>query len=410
MISGPLRLAVRDLGRNARRTALAAVGIGVGCAIALTVVGFYGSMTEAYSRLAAEAGPGHLRVSPAGWLPQRDEALRLVEGERALEAVRAVPGVRLVAPRVRVQALLAMGTRVASVELVGVDSAAEPQALRAARTVVAGRYLAAGDVDAIILGRALAERLGVEPEDDLVVTVMRADGELSSEMLRIAGLITSGSSELDAAIAHAPLPVVQRLSGRGGLAELAVMLDDFAALEARRPQVAAVAGSNMVLRWSEVSADLAGHLRQDQAMSRLLSYVILVVVLLGVAGAQLSAVLERRREFAVFAALGMHPWRLVLQILLEAVLLALLGAATGAALATPGLWYLVTHGLDLRGLMTGELTFEGVLMDPVMYARVGWWMVPYLVRLALTATLLGAVLPAVFVARIDPATALRSAT
>jgi lipoprotein-releasing system permease protein len=302
-----------------------------------------------------------------------------------------------------------MGTRVASVELVGVDPVAEPQALRAARNVVAGRYLAPTDGDWVVIGESLAERLEVETDDDLVVTVMDARGEMASAMLRIAGVISTGSGELDATIAHVPLAVVQRLSGVAGVGELAVMLDDFATLELARPRIAALVGTNDVLRWSEVSAELAGHLRQDKAMSTLLSSIIIFVVLLGVAAAQLTAVLERKREFAVFAALGMKPWRLGLQILLEALLLGLLGASAGAVLAAPGLWYLTVHGLDLSGLMSSELTFEGVLMDPVMYARVGWWMVPYVLRLALIATVLGAIYPAFFAARTDPATALRSA-
>jgi len=408
MIAGPLRLAVRDLGRNVRRTGLSVLGVGIGCAIALIVSGFINSVTEVYARLAAEAGPGHMRVSPPGWLPQRDEKLRLVDGETVLQRVRAHPGVKVVAPRTRVQGLLAMGTRVASVELVGVDPVAEPQVLRAARNVVAGRYLAPGDGDAVVIGKSLAERLEVEVDDDLVVTVVDAAGEMESAMLRIVGIITTGSRELDASIAHAPLPVVQRLSGRPGLGELAVVLDDFDAIERERPRLLALAAGNGVLRWSDVSADLAGHLEQDRAVYSFLSGLLIVVVLLGVAAAQLTAVLERKREFAVFAALGMKPWRLMAQILLEAFLLGLLGAVAGAVLAAPALYYLTAHGLDLTGVM-GELTFEGVLMDPIIYAQFGWWMVPYVLRLAMAATLVGAIYPAIFAARVDPAAALRSA-
>ncbi len=409
MIVGPLRLAVRDLGRNVRRTLLSVVGVGVGCAIALTVYGFRYSITEVYARLAAENGPGHLRVTPSGWLPQREEKLRLVDGEQALAKVRALPHVKVAAPRARVQALLAMGTRVAPVELVGVDPAAEPGAFRPARNLVSGRYLAPGDGDVVVIGRSLAERLQVEVDDDLVVTAMGAGGEMESAMLRIAGMISTGSRELDAGIAHVPLPVVQRLSGIGGLGEIAVMLDDFKRIEPDRPVVLAAAGGNAVVRWSEVSAELAGHLQQDETMGRVMSGIVIFMVLLGVAAAQLTAVLERKREFAVFAAVGMKPWRLMAQILLEAVVLGLLGALAGGLLATPGLWYLTTHGLDLRGFISSEMTFEGVLMDPILKAELGWWMVPYVLRLAMAATLIGAIYPAIFAARVDPASALRSA-
>jgi len=409
VIAGPLKLAVRDLGRNVRRTLLSVVGVGIGCAIALTVYGFRHSISGVYSSMAAEAGPGHLRVTPHGWLPQREEKLRLKDGEQVLARVRAAPRVKVAAPRARVQALLAMGTRVASVELVGVDPVAEPGAYRPARNLVGGRYLTSDDADAVVIGRGLAERLEVEVDDDLVVTAMGAGGEMQSAMLRIVGLITTGSRSLDATVAQVPLPVVQRLSGLAGLGEIAVMLDDFDLVETSRPVLLARAGDNTVLRWSEVSAELAGHLKQDEAIGSLMSGIIIFVVLLGVAAAQLTSVLERKREFAVFAALGMKPWRLMLQILLEAVVLGLLGAVAGGVLAAPGLWYLITHGLDLRGFISSEMTFEGVLMDPIIRARFGWWMVPYVLRLAMAATLIGAIYPAIFAARVDPAAALRSA-
>lgn len=410
MIASTVRLAFRNLGRNPRRTALSVLGVGLGCAVALVISGLYESVAELYSRTAAETGPGHLRVAPEGWLPRRDDALRLADGAGALERLRALEGVRVAAPRVRVQALLAMGNQVAGAELAGVDPAAEPASYRFVRNVVAGRYLEPGDGDLVVLGRSLAERLRVEVDDDVVVTAVGHDGAMQSAMVRVVGVVTSGSRELDAQIAQVPLATAEHLWGAPGLAEIALILDDFGRIDALRPAVAQAAGQgNVVLRWSDVSADLATHLNQDVAMSRLLSGIVVFVVLLGVAAAQLTAVLERRREFAVFAAVGMRPWRLVLQLLTEALALGLAGAVAGALVAAPILARLMVKGLDLSSLMQGEMTFEGILMDPVLYAQLGWWMVPYVLGLALAATLLGAIYPAIYAARTDPATALRSA-
>lgn len=408
MIAAAARLAVRNLGRNVRRSLLSVLGVGVGCAIALTLTGFRQSIVSIYSRLAAETGPGHLRVAPEGWLPRREEKLRLVDGPEVLARLRALPGVQVAAPRSRIEGLLAMGTHVAGVQLTGVDPVAEPPSFRFVRKVVQGRYLVPGDGDAVVIGASLAERLRVEVDDELVATVMGASGQMESAMLRVVGIVTSGSRELDGNLAQVPLATVQRLSGLPGIGEIALMLDRFELIEPLRPKVIALAGENTVLRWSDVTPDLAGHLKQDAASSRLMSGIVIVVVLLGVAAAQLTAVLERKREFAVFAALGMKPGRLVLQIFFEAIALGLLGALAGALLATPGLWYLTVKGIDLSALIGGDLTFEGVLMDPILRAEPGWWMAPFVLALAMVATLVGAIYPAFYAARTDPATALRS--
>lgn len=409
MIASTARLAFRNLGRNVRRSLLSVLGVGIGCAIALTITGFRESITAVYSRMAAETGPGHLRVAPADWLPRREEKLRLIDGPEVLARVRALPGVKVAAPRSRVEGLLAMGTRVVGVQLTGVDPRVEPESFRFVREVVAGRYLLDTDTDAVVIGRSLAERLSVEVDDDLVVTVVGTGGSMESAMLRVVGIVTSGSRELDATVAQTPLATVQRLSGLTGIGEIALMLETFELIEPVRPAVIAAAGQNAVLRWSDVTPELAGHLKQDAASSRLMSGIVIFVVLLGVAAAQLTAVLERKREFAVFAALGMKPARLVLQIFLESIVLGLLGALAGALLAAPGLYYLSVHGLNLASIISSETTFEGVLMDPIMKAQLGWWMVPYLLRLAMVATLVGALYPAFYAAKTDPATALRSA-
>jgi ABC-type lipoprotein release transport system permease subunit len=409
MILSILRLAVRNLGRNTRRTVLSAVGVGIGCAVALVFTGFRDSVTEVYSRLAAESGPGDLRVGPTGWLPLRSDKLRLTDGEAVLARVRALPGVKVAAPRVRVQGLLAMGTHVAGVELVGVDPAVEQQSFRPVRRVVKGRYLASGDDAMVVLGQALAEQLTVDVDDQVVVTVVRAGGAMESAMLTVAGLVGSGSRTMDLSLAQVPLPTAERLSGQQGIAEIAVMLDDFTTVNAMQGVVGAVAGANEVLRWNQVSAELARHLQQDAATSRLMSGIVVLVVLLGVASAQLTAALERRREFAVLAAIGMKPWRLVTQLMFEAVVMGLFGAAVAFALGLPALVYLQVHGLNLGSLFSSNMTFEGVIMDPILHARITWSMVPFVLELAMAATLVGAIYPAVYAARTDPASALRSA-
>ena len=135
MIISTVRLALRNLGRNVRRTLLSVVGSGIGCAIAVTLT---------------------------GWLPRRDDKLRLVDGPAALQRVRAMPGVRVAAPRARMQGLLAMGTRVAGVELTGVDPVAEPRALRFVRDAVKGRYLQASDGDAVRVDASLGAHASAE--------------------------------------------------------------------------------------------------------------------------------------------------------------------------------------------------------------------------------------------------------
>jgi len=111
----------------------------------------------------------------------------------------------------------------------------------------------------------------------------------------------------------------------------------------------------------------------------------------------------------VLSALGMRGWRMVRLVLLEALALGAGGAATGLALGLPLLWLFSTRGLDLSGLMGSGSGFQGIVIEPVIYGALGPWVVPWVLSVAVSATVLASLYPAWFAARTDPAVALRVA-
>ncbi len=402
------RYAARSVRRNLRRTALSVVGIGVGVGLALFMESVNRGRDGLFARAAAYSGAGHLRVVPAGWRLRRDPRLRLRDWRAALAAARALPGAQVVAPRARAQALLAMGTHVLAVEMVGVDAEAEPRAYRFVRTMAEGRWLAPGETGAVVLGKAAAERLHAELGDEVLATAVGQGGGIESAMFRIVGLVATGSEDLDASICQVTLEGLAQLTGTAGAGEVAVILADHRTAAAAKAALAAgVAPGDEVMTFEDITPEFKGHLDQDSATSRFVNGVILLIVLLGVASAQLAAVLERRREFAVLSALGMGGRRMVRLVLLEALGLGAAGAALGVALGLPVAWHFARRGLDFSSFMGEGYAFQGLLIEPVIYADVGPWMVPFVAAVAFGATTLASLYPAWFAARTDPAVALR---
>src|SRR5574340_426849 len=174
------RYATRSVGRNFRRTVLSVIGIAIGCVLALFMESLNRGKGELFARMGASSGVGHVRIVPAGWRERRDPRLRLVDGTRDLDVARAAAGVEVVAPRTRAEVLLAMGTHVVPVEMVGVDPAVEPRTFRYVQTVQDGRYLRAGDTGTLVVGRAIADRLSAELDDEIVATAVGSDGEIQN--------------------------------------------------------------------------------------------------------------------------------------------------------------------------------------------------------------------------------------
>jgi len=401
------KYALRTLGRNARRTVLSVVGVGFGCAIALFLTSFMRGAMEIRVRSIAESGFGHLRFVPTGWSRSRDSRLRLPDWQTAMQRARAAPGVKLAIPHARSTGLLAFGTKVAGVELLGVDPEVEGMGNRLIRGLSEGRYLEPEDRGMTVIGQAIAERLDVELEDDLLLTVSRKGGEMSYAMLRIVGIISTGSRDLDAGLCHVHLQDVERFTGYPGVAEITLHIHDPSRVDGFvRELRPLLTDGQEVLTWKEVLPAQGGDSESDKAFMNLLIGIVAVVVTLGITSAQLTAILQRKREFAVLMALGMRGRQVIRLVLLEAAALGILGAAAGLLVATPAVYYTATTGIDFSGMMGGEVSISGVLFDPIFYSHMGFWLVPHALGVALASTLIAALYPAWYAVKTDPTSAL----
>lgn len=404
------RYAMRSLARHARRTLLSIVGISVGCGLALMMESLTKGSSERFARMGAYAGAGHVRIVPADWPARRDPRLRLADWERTLAQARTLPGLEAITTRTRAQALVAMGTHVVPLEMVGVDADTEPGTYRFVQHVTHGRYLRASDRGAVVVGQAIADRLTAELDDEILVTVVGKTGDIESMLLTIVGLVSTGSEEIDATVCQVVRADLEQLTGVPGAGEVTLILDDWQAADAAKAiLIDRLGGSDAVLTWGDINPEFKGHLEQDSAMSRVISMILLLVVMLGVASAQLAAVLERRREFAVLSALGMGSRTIVLILIEEALVIGLASAALGLALGVPVVWWMARNGLDLSAYMGSSYTFQGVILEPVIYGSFGMWTVWYVLGLAVVVTVLASLYPAWFATRTDPADALRVA-
>ena len=404
-----LKYALRCLFRHKRRAVLSILGIGIGCCVCLLLKSFVRGEGEMMMRAAVDSGTGHLRVVPADWIGTRNLQLRLPNWEAALERVRAMDNVAAATPHARTDALLAMGTRTAGVLMTGVDPTVEAKRNRLVREIHKGKYLERGSEGNIVIGKSVARRLDVEVGDDLVVTASGKGGEMGSAMLRVCGIVSTGSAELDAGLCHVLLDDVAAITGHAGAAEITIFLDRPKQIAETQAQVEATVPRGVcVVTWQEIVPELASAVKVDETFTNMIVGVVIVVVFLGIASAQLAAALERRKEFAVLSAVGMRGARLVRVMLTEGFILGLAGTVTSLVFGVPLAWLMSVRGIDFSAMYGDmDMGISNVLMDPIIYGSFDWWLVPMAFVLALGATMLSAVYPAWYARRTDPAEALR---
>ena len=394
------RLLVADVARVASvglrtrrlRAALSALGVAIGIAAMVAVLGISDSsragLEAELSRLGTNlltVAPGQTFLGEAAELPEAaDRAVLNLASVRTAAAITTISGASVR----RSQYIEAAET-----DGIALDAADLGLLATLGGRVVAGRFLDAANerYPLVVLGAVAAQRLGV---DGLTVAGRPVQLRVGDTWFTVAGIL--GPQPLAPEIERAALigyPVARRLFGTSRHATtLYVRADPERVTEAAALLAATADPQNpeqtQVSRPSDALQARADAQSTLTAVFLGLGAVALLVGGVGIANVMVISVLERRPEIGLRRALGARAVHIGVQFLGESVLLSLLGGLAGialGALATAGYaslqgWSLVVPALAVAGA----------------------------VAIALLLGALAGLYPASRAARLAPAAALRS--
>jgi putative ABC transport system permease protein len=409
MTSSTLRIAWRSLWRNTRRTSLALAAIGLSVALVLA----YDGVLRGYSDWLLETitGPmlGHVQVHAQGW--RKDRAMdRTLSGVSSLiESIGRDPAVSSVTPRLYAPALAALAEEGFAIVALGIDRPAETgpaRLLDEATPAFGGKR--------VLMGRPLATLMGVQVGATVALVGQGADGSLANDLYTVAGLVDTPLDIVNRQGVIMDLAEAQALFSMPDEAhEIVVHVRDpgqaeaIAAKLAARPEL----GLAEVLDWKRLAPEMVSLVELVQAAWIFVLGLVFVAAASGVANTMLMATFERTREFGMLLALGTRPARIVWMILTESVALGIIGACAGAAVGVA--LVLLTHdsGIDYATLTGGgpsEISFAGLRWSLRLYPTLAVIDVVRVVGAALITSVVASIWPALRVARLEPASALRA--
>lgn len=401
------RIAWRNLWRSRRRTGLALAAIGLSVSLVLLYDGVL--RWESDWLLETVTGPmlGHVQIHAPEWRRTRamDRTVRDVRG--AVQRLRQDSEIGGATPRIYAPALAALGEEGFAVMVLGLDVPAETGS---ARLLAGAAPLAAGHV---LVGRLLAEQMGVRPGARLALVGQGVDGSLANDLYTVAGLVNTPVDSVNRQAVVMSLEDAQALFVMPDEAhEIVVHARDPAragSLAARLNGSNAVGGAE-ALAWQTLAPAMVDLIRLVEVAWIFVLVLVLIAAAAGVANTMLMATFERTHELGMLLALGMGPSRIVTMIVLESLALGLIGALAGTAVGSAVVAWAHHTGVDYAALTGGgpsQLSFSGMSWSLRIYPRLALVDITRAVLAVTVTSLAASIWPAVRASRLQPSRALK---
>ena len=380
--------------------------LGIALGVAVLIVGLSamnGFERELKNRILAVVPHGEIAVvnQPfSGW-PQ------------TLQRIEKVPGIVAAAPYINFTGLIENATQLRAVSVKGVDPQAESRLSALPGFVLdhAWDNFKAGQQQ-IILGKGLAEALGVKQGSWLTVMIPNSDPEnklLQPKRIRlqVAGIFEL-SGQLDHSLALVPLADAQQYLDMGdSVTGIAIKVDDV--YNANKLVRSAGEVTNAYVYISSWIGTY-GYMYRDIQMIRTIMYLAMILVI-GVASFNIvstlvMAVKDKSSDIAVLRTLGAKDGLIRAIFIWYGLLAGLIGSVSGAVVGVIVSLQLTNIIRGLEKLIGHQFLSGDIYFIDFLPSELHWFDVACVLATALVLSLIASWYPARRASRIDPARVL----
>ncbi|MCU0641353.1 MAG: ABC transporter permease [Candidatus Margulisbacteria bacterium] len=408
-----LRLALRNVFRNKRRSFLTGLSIAVAVMIAVYLWSLVSGILDDMFDNMVRLNNGHVRVLNKNYV-KRERMMPLGENipdYRAIsQAAQDAPNVTLAVGRIKFGILLENQDKSKPVFANGIVPETESRISHLDQKIVEGRLIQAGEAE-MNIGVNLARDLDLKVGDTLTVLTQTAYGSVAALNLKIVGIFSFGVQSIDKSTVYIPLDKTQQLLDLDNrVTEIFVFIREMNRSRPAAREIQAILdrdfpGQYLARAWQDEGI-IYFYMTWARYAYAFLYFLVLFLSSFTILNTMFMSVLERTHEIGMMKALGMKDrqvmWVIVLEALLIGGIASVIGAAWGAGIA----YYLATVGIDF----TKTFDQMGRINLPISYvyrAIFSWGIISFGLGMGILFSALAAVPPALRAARLEPTEALR---
>jgi len=399
-----IKLSWRNLWRNPTRTNVTILSISLCIAVLIIFQSMTVGLIEKTKFTTTNLIIGEVQIHAEGYLDDRSiykslqntEEIHLIAKENNIGLVERSYGF----------GLISSGTKSAGTQFWGINPESELQNFDFVNHIDKGNFLTNKSLKKIVLGRKLANSIAADIGTELVVFVQGADGSIGNELFYVAGILKNVADNVDRGAAMILRKDFDILFSANNLIH-EIALNSKGRLESKEIQklLSAKAMGINVETWQQLMPTIALMTEKMSVFMRtFFSLIFAIAASLGIMNTMIMSTYDRMREFGIIRAIGTTPWRILKQVSLEAILLTTISSVIGAVVGLSVALYFQKYGFDVSG--GGNMSFGGVVMNPVWKASVSVGIVLLPIVLLMLVSIVASIYPASIAARIKPVEAI----
>lgn len=334
-----VQLALRNLGRNRRRSIVTILAIAAGFS-AVNLFGGY--VVNVFSGLEDSAifdsGLGHLTIAKQGYFEEgqtrkEDFVFNSDELKKIQSILDRYPPIKLMAPRFSLSGLASNGA-ISTIFIADAIGQSDQRTLRGDGLATDSKGLLPEQDDyAVVLATDLAKALNLNVGDNAVLFTSTLEGQANAYDVVVDSIVNTGNTATNDKFVTVSMPLARDLLDNQGAEKLTILLDDAIKTQYFRTHLTeelTAAGIEVDIRtWDQLSS----FYQQVRGMFSLIFIfiftIVLTIVVMNIINTMSMTVIERTREIGTLRALGMQRVSVRRLFSTEGLFLSLIGCVAG---------------------------------------------------------------------------------
>jgi len=366
-----IKIAWRNIWRNKRRTLITVASIFFAVFFALIMRSFQKGSYSHMIKNVVKAYTGYIQIHRAGYTGDETVNNALFYTDSLRQKINLADNVKTLIPRLESFALASSEAQSKVAMVVGIEPEVENKMTKLEAKLLRGAYLEKNG-EGVLVAEKLANYLKLDVNDTLVMLGQGYHGMSAAGKYPVRGIVHFPSPKLNNLMIYMTLRNAQNLlSLENGLSTLVVDLQNEDDLESTVEELENRLGEKYEVKsWQESLPELVQQIESDNAGGVLMLGILYIIIGFGIFGTVLMMVAERRREFGVMVAIGMHKTKLTIIVAIEMVFMAFLGLLGGAIASSPIMAYYYLNPIQLTGEMATMMEQFGI--EAVMPLAFEW--------------------------------------